>query len=141
MSRVLSFSADDDFANQLDWLIKKSGYSNRSMFLRDASLHFAEAKRRGDIETMDSDTVLDGTMIIYYQHGVENKLMELRHSHAIEVFSFHHNCLTESHSCVDTMQVRGSASSFRGIIKKLNDTKDIDKIEFIPAPMREHGCC
>ncbi len=141
MSRVLSFSADDDFANQLDWLIKKSGYSNRSMFLRDASLHFAEAKRRGDIETMDSDTVLDGTMIIYYQHGVENKLMELRHSHAIEVFSFHHNCLTESHSCVDTMQVRGSASSFRMIIKKLNDTKDIDKIEFIPAPMREHGCC
>tara|TARA_B100001758_G_scaffold247337_1_gene264815 strand:+ start:2731 stop:3066 length:336 start_codon:yes stop_codon:yes gene_type:complete len=111
------------------------------MFLRDASLHFAEAKRRGDLETMKDSVILEGTVVIYYQHGVENKLMELRHSHEIDVFSFHHNCLTESHSCVDTMQVRGSAKSFRKMIEKLNNTRDIDKVSFISAPMREEGCC
>ena len=79
MSRVLSFSTGDAFANQLSRLIQDSGYSNRSLFLRDASLHFAEAKQRGSIETMDNEIVLEGTMIIYYQHGIESKLMELRH--------------------------------------------------------------
>ena len=141
MSRILSFSTDNDFAFQLDRLISESGYKNRSMFLRDASLHFAEAKRRGDLETMKDSVILEGTVVIYYQHGVENKLMELRHSHEIDVFSFHHNCLTESHSCVDTMQVRGSAKSFRKMIEKLNNTRDIDKVSFISAPMREEGCC
>ncbi len=141
MSRILSFSTDNTFAMQLTRLISESGYKNRSMFLRDASLHFAEAKRRGDLETMEDNVILEGTIVIYYQHGVENKLMELRHSHEIDVFSFHHNCLTESHSCVDTMQVRGSASSFRNMIDKLNNTQDIDKVSFISAPMREDGCC
>ena len=141
MSRILSFSTDNTFAMQLTRLISESGYKNRSMFLRDASLHFAEAKRRGDLETMEDNVILEGTIVIYYQHGVENKLMELRHSHEIDVFSFHHNCLTESHSCVDTMQVRGSASSFRTMIDKLNNTRDIDKVSFISAPMREDGCC
>ena len=141
MSRILSCSTDNTFAMQLTRLISESGYKNRSMFLRDASLHFAEAKRRGDLETMEDNVILEGTIVIYYQHGVENKLMELRHSHEIDVFSFHHNCLTESHSCVDTMQVRGSASSFRNMIEKLNNTQDIDKVSFISAPMREDGCC
>jgi len=141
MSRVLSFSTDNEFAEQLEHLIHQSGYSNRSLFLRDASLHFAEAQRRGELVAMDDDVVLDGTIVIYYQHGVENKLMELRHSHEIEVISFHHNCLTDSHTCVDTMQVRGDAHSFRQAIDKLNNTQDIDKVNFIAAPMRDNGCC
>ena len=26
-------------------------------------------------------------------------------------------------------------------IDKLNNTQDVDKVEFVAAPMREHGCC
>ncbi|MGY8670868.1 MAG: CopG family ribbon-helix-helix protein [Candidatus Poseidoniales archaeon] len=141
MSRVLSFSTDKHFAEQLDTLIQQSGYKNRSLFLRDASLHFAEAKRRGELVAMDDGIVLEGTIVIYYQHGIEHKLMELRHSHEIDVLSFHHNCLRDSHTCVDTMQVRGDAKSFRTAIDKLNNTHDIDKVNFVAAPMREHGCC
>ncbi len=50
MSRVLSFSTDKDFANRLERLIEQTGYNNRSMFLRDASIHFAEATLRGDLD-------------------------------------------------------------------------------------------
>jgi len=141
MSRVLSFSTDKEFANKLDYLIEQSGYKNRSMFLRDASIHFAEAALRGDLNVISDDEEIEGTAVIYYQHGVENKLLELRHSHSINVSSYHHNCLSASHTCVDTMQIRGQAKQVRSAIDKLKNTKDVDRVEFICAPARETGCC
>ena len=141
MSRVFSFSTDKEFAEELDRLIIESGYKNRSMFLRDATIHFSEATRRGDLNNMNKDEKIEGTMVIYYQHGVENKLMELRHAHSITVNSYHHNCLTESHTCVDTMQLNGEAGMIRTIVDSLKNTQDIDRVEFIAAPMRTSGCC
>ena len=141
MSRVFSFSTDKEFAEELDRLIFESGYKNRSMFLRDAAIYFSETTLRGDLSTMDKDEGIEGTMVIYYQHGVENKLMELRHTHSITVNSYHHNCLTESHTCVDTMQLNGKAGMIRTIVDSLKTTQDIDRVEFIVAPMRTTGCC
>jgi metal-responsive CopG/Arc/MetJ family transcriptional regulator len=141
MSRILSFSTDKDFAKQLEGLVAKSGYKNRSMFLRDASIHFCDAMTRGDIYSMTGSIEVEGTMVIYYQHNIENKLLELRHSHSIEISSYSHNCLTSSHTCVDTMQIKGTAKLIREAIQKLQNTDDIDRIEFIAAPVREDGCC
>lgn len=141
MSRILSFSTDNEFAKQLESLVKKTGYKNRSMFLRDASIHFCDAMTRGDIFSMAGEIEIEGTMVIYYQHSIENKLLELRHSHSIEISSYSHNCLTTSHTCVDTMQIKGTAQLIRDAIQKLQNTNDIDKIEFIAAPEREEGCC
>ena len=139
--RQISFSSDKQFAKQLESLVKKSGYINRSMFLRDASIHFCDAMTRGDIFSMSDEIEIEGTMVIYYQHNVENKLLELRHSHSIEISSYSHNCLVSSHTCVDTMQIKGTAKLIRDSIQKLQNTNDIDKIEFIAAPQREEGCC
>jgi metal-responsive CopG/Arc/MetJ family transcriptional regulator len=141
MSRVLSFSADNEFAASLDDLVKESGYSNRSMFLRDASQHYAEVSKRGELPTMSDAEDVEGTLVIYYQHGVENKLIELRHSHAIEVSSYNHQCLSNSHTCVDTMHIHGTAQSIRDALEKLNNTKDVDKVAFVAAPLRSEGCC
>ena len=141
MSVIFSFSADKEFAAQLDQIISESGYKNRSMFLRDATVHFTEATRRGDLSAMDGDEKIEGTMVIYYQHGVENKLMEIRHAHSITVHSYHHNCLTESHTCVDTMQLNGKVRVIRKIVETLINIQDIDRVEFIAAPMRSKGCC
>jgi len=141
MSRILSFSTDKEFAEQLESLVKKSGYKNRSMFLRDASIHFFDAMTRGDIYSMADSIEVEGTMVIYYQHNIENKLLELRHSHSIEISSYSHNCLVSSHTCVDTMQIKGTALLIRDAIQKLQNTNDIDRIEFIAAPVREEGCC
>ena len=52
MSQVISFSADNDFARDFDEIIKKSGYRNRSRFIRDAALFFAEKQQRGDLVEM-----------------------------------------------------------------------------------------
>jgi len=141
MSRVISFSGDKEFAHRLDSMIEDSGYKNRSMFLRDASLHFADVNRGGDLSTMDTDSLTEGVLVIFYQHGVEGKILDIRHSHSIQVSSYNHNCLTESHTCVDTMQIRGEAGSINDIVERLKNTKDVDRVSFVSAPPREAGCC
>jgi len=141
MSRIMSFSTDKKFAELLDNLVDNSGYKNRSMFLRDASLHFAEITQKGDLSTMNNNDLVEGTLVIYYQHSVENKLFELRHSNSISISSYHHNCLTESHTCVDTMQIGGKVKSLKEAVTNLRNTQDVDRVVFISAPMREAGCC
>lgn len=141
MSRVVSFSVDNQFADELDAIVDRLGYSNRSRFLRDASLHFAEKLQRGTIETMDANEQVEGVLIVYYQHGIEQKLHDVRHSSKISVASYNHSCLPNSHTCVDTMQADGTAGEFRMVMQKLQTTENVDRVEFVPAPMREHGCC
>ena len=69
MSRVVSFSVDNQFADELDNLVQTSGYDNRSRFLRDASLHFAEELQRGSIGSMDEDVEIEGILVVFFQHG------------------------------------------------------------------------
>jgi metal-responsive CopG/Arc/MetJ family transcriptional regulator len=141
MSQIITFSVDKEFAGRLDGFIEQTGYKNRSLFLRDASLHFADVSIRGDLQSIDENRQIDGTAIVYFQHHVENKLSELRHSDKFQITSYHHNCLATSHTCVDTMQVSGEAGAIRDMIIYLRNINDVDKVEFVLAPFRESGCC
>ena len=85
MSRIVSFSTDNEFANNLDSLVAKSGYQNRSRFIRDASLYFADLKQRGPLEEMNDEQELEGQLIIYYQHAIEQKLLNIRHSDSLKI--------------------------------------------------------
>ena len=73
MSKIISVSVDDAFANGLENLMKASGYSNRSRFLRDAALAFADLKQRGELADMAGDTTVEGHLIIYFQHENTNR--------------------------------------------------------------------
>lgn len=141
MSQIITFSADKKFANELDNIIKKSGYQNRSRFIRDASLFYSEIQQRGELKNMKDEEIVEGHLVIYYQHGVENKLMDIRHSHSLEISSYNHSCLKHSHTCVDIIQGMGTALEFRKIMEQLQNTPNINKISFISAPMRDEGCC
>lgn len=143
MSQIITFSADKGFANDLDGIIEKSGYQNRSRFIRDASLFFSEIQQRGELNNMKDEEILEGHLIIHYQHhnSVESKLMEIKHSNKIEISSSNHSCLRHSHTCVDIIQAIGSAMNFRKVIEQLQNTPNVNKISFISAPMRDDGCC
>ena len=143
MTQIISFSADTDFANNLDNMISKSGYSNRSRFIRDASLFYAEMQQRGDLESMKAELTIEGHLVVYYQHdhGDSQRLLDLRHSELIEVSSYSHSSLKHSHSCVDLLQVKGEAGNIRSVIARLQNTPNVDKVSFIIAPMRDDGCC
>ena len=84
--------------------------------------------------------ILEGHLIVYYQHGTDQKLM-VSHSDTLEVASYNHSSLTYSHSCVDVIQVKGEASNVRQVIEKLQNTNNVDKVSFVTAPMRNEGCC
>ena len=58
MSQIISFSSDKEFATHLEGLAIRSGYNNRSRFIRDSVLHFADLKQRGELMQMDEDLVL-----------------------------------------------------------------------------------
>ncbi len=122
-------------------MIQKSGYNNRSQFLRDASLYFAEMQQRGELTTMADDTIIEGHLIVYFQHDVEHKLAGIRHSPDLEFTSYNHNCLKHSHSCVDVMQGIGTAAAFRRVMEQMQNTANIDKVTFVSAPIRQEGCC
>ena len=142
MSRIISLSVDDQFANVLDSLIEKSGYKNRSRFLRDAALFFAEIQQKGELMNMDGKLTLEGHLVVYYQHGSEQKLMVSR-TDSIEVAAYHHSSRLghSCHSSVDVVHVKGNAEHIRAVFKQLQDTSNVDKVSFISAPMREEDCC
>ena len=143
MSQIISFSADSSFAKDFDNLIERSGYRNRSRFIRDASLFFAEKQQRGDLMEMEETETVEGHLVVYYQHdhGKGQKLLDLRHSELIEVASYTHSSLKHSHTCVDLLQVKGSAGNIRFVVEDLQNTPNVDKVSFVVAPMREDGCC
>ena len=143
MSQIISFSADSSFAKDFDSMIERSGYRNRSRFIRDASLFFAEIQQRGDLAEMDEGETVEGHLVVYYQHdhGKGQKLLDLRHSDLIEVSSYTHSSLKHSHTCVDLLQVKGSAGNIRFVIEDLQNTQHVDKVAFVVAPMRDDGCC
>ena len=88
MSQIISFSADKEFAADFDRLIERSGYKNRSRFIRDAALFFAEIQQRGDLANMEENTIIEGHLVVHYQHDHANGqrlLVDLRHSDVIEV--------------------------------------------------------
>lgn len=141
MSKIISLSVDDEFAEGLEGLMIASGYKNRSRFLRDAAISFADLKQRGDLETMNEDLVIEGHLIVYYQHQAETKLADVRHSDMLNISSYSHNCLPHSHTCVDVMHAIGKAGEFRSTIAKIQTIQGVDKVSFVVAPLREDGCC
>ena len=142
MSRIISLSVDNEFASSLDTLIEKSGYKNRSRFLRDAALFFAEMQQRGELMSMDGNLTVEGHLVVYYQEGAEQKLMVSR-TDSVEVAAYHHSSRLghSCHSCVDVVHVKGTVEHVRAVFKQLNNTHNVDKVSFISAPMREEDCC
>ena len=41
----------------------------------------------------------------------------------------------------DMMLAFGTAGKMREVMQKLQNTQDVDRVTFVPAPLREPGCC
>ncbi|DAC36238.1 MAG TPA: hypothetical protein HA286_04080 [Candidatus Poseidoniaceae archaeon] len=139
MVKVLSFSVDDEL--DMESLVSKAGYKNRSRFLRDAATHYAEALSSGDLTDRPVEELTEGTLVMYYQHTVAEKLPDFRHHDGITLISSNHACLTNSHTCVDTLYLSGAAGLIRETVEGLRRFEGVNRVAFVSAPSRDDGCC
>ena len=142
MSQIISFSSDREFAQELESLASNSGYNNRSRFIRDAVLFYSEIQQRGELMNMDGELVIEGHLIVYYEHGADQKLMVSR-TDAVEIAAYYHSTRLghSCHSCVDVIHVKGKVSEVRAVYEQLQNTNNVDKVSFETAPMGNEDCC
>ena len=91
---------------------------------------------------IDGNLVIEGHLIVHYEHGTEQKLMVSRTGN-IEVAAYHHNSRLghSCHLCVDVIHIKGKADDIREEYSRLQNTANVDKVSFIIAPLREEDCC
>ena len=142
MSQIISFSSDREFAQELESLASNSGYNNRSRFIRDAVLFYSEIQQRGELMNMDGELVIEGHLIVYYEHGADQKLMVSR-TDAVEIAAYYHSTRLghSCHACVDVIHVKGKVSEVRAVYEQLQNTNNVDKVSFETAPMGNEDCC
>jgi metal-responsive CopG/Arc/MetJ family transcriptional regulator len=141
MSRVVSFSLDEALAEELDRMVEALEYGNRSGLARDAIRAFL-AERRTEMHTgEDPGQIVEGVIVLYFQHDAEKRLLAHRHDTDILVHSATHTCLADSHTCVDTLLVTGSHRAISEKVTTYQAIEGVDEARFLIAPQREDGCC
>ena len=91
---------------------------------------------------MDGNLVIEGHIVVHYEHGSDQKLMVSR-TGSIEVAAYHHSSRLghSCHLCVDVIHVKGIAGDIREVYEKLQNTPNVDKVSFTIAPLRHEDCC
>lgn len=117
----LSLSIEKPLYDQLERMVKKSGYSNRSEYVRDM------IRQRLVEEQWDKDAEVLGSITLVYDHHrrqLAEKLTEIGHDH-------HHNILVTTHLhmtkhlCAEVIVVKGKAHEVRRLADQMKQQKGV----------------
>lgn len=117
----LSLSIEKPLFDKLEKLVGKSGYENRSEFVRDL---IRDRLVKGE---WDKDDEVLGTITLVYDHHqrkLTEKLIELQHDHHAAVLVTTHVHLTH-HLCAEVILVRGRASLIRRLADAIHQQKGV----------------
>ncbi len=117
-----SVSMNKALLKQLDSMVKKKGYGNRSLAIADmARDHLVEHRQQF------ADTEVAGTITLVYDHhspNVQESLTEIQHTQLNSIVSTMHVHL-DHHNCLEVLVVRGKASGVRLIADHLIGAKGV----------------
>lgn len=117
----LSLSIEKPLFDRLERLVKQSGYSNRSEYVRDLV-------RKQLVEgEWDRDREVLGTITLIYDHGqrqLSEKLTGLQHDHHHAVLVTTHVHLTKA-MCAEVILVRAKAREVRHLADTLGQQKGV----------------
>lgn len=117
----LSLSIERPLLERLEKLVKRSGYTNRSEFVRDM------VRQRLVDREWEEDQEVVGTITLVYDHhagGLTEKLTHAQHHH-------HHVILTTTHVhldrdlCVEVILVKGRPREITGLADTLRQYKGV----------------
>lgn len=117
----LSFSIERSLEEKLESLVRRSGYGNRSEFIRDLIRNrLVEEEWSGNDEAV-------GTITLVYDHdarGVAEKLTDLQHDHHRTVLAATHVHLDHK-LCAEVIICRGKPEAIRTIADRLRQQKGV----------------
>ena len=117
----LSLSLEKPLLDRLEKLVKTSGYTNRSEFVRDL------VRQRLVEQEWDKDREVVGTITLVYDHHqrlLAKKLTELQHHHHDAVLATTHVHLSP-HLCAEVIIMRTKASHIRKMADRLQQQKGV----------------
>ena len=117
----MSVAIEKPLFDQLETLVRKRGYENRSEFIRDL---VRDLLVKGE---WDKDEEVLGTITLVYDHHrrqLSEKLIELQHQHHTAVLVTTH--LHLSHDlCAEVVLARGRASLVRELANEIHQQKGV----------------
>lgn len=117
----LSISIEAPLASELQRLVDRTGYENRSEYLRDL------IRKELVAEEWDNDKEVLGTITLLYdhhQHGLTDKLNHLQHDHLAHVLSSTHVHL-DHHVCAEMIMLRGKPDTLRALADGMRKLKGV----------------
>lgn len=125
---ILSFSIEKELHNELDILMKKMGYSNRSEMMRDAIRSFIEKN-----ESMENlKGILEGIIVTRYRHKTEHEVHSTFHGWPDIIRSFLHVDFEDKHNrCCDIVIFKGDTEDVRSMMKELQSTVGVEDVKLV----------
>ena len=117
----LSLSIEKPLFERLEKMVKRSGYGNRSEFVRDMIRHQLVRQE------WNANTEVVGTVTLVYDHHarhLSDKLTHLQHEHHAAVLATTHVHL-DHHLCAEMILARGPARQIKKITDLLRQQKGV----------------
>ena len=130
----LSLSLEKPLLDRLEKLVKTSGYTNRSEFVRDL------IRKRLVEREWDRNQEVVGTITLVYDHHqrlLARKLTEMQHDHHHEVLATTHVHLSP-HLCAEVIIMRAKAGHIRKMADRLQQQKGVLHAELAIASTGAH---
>lgn len=117
----VSMSIEKPLLRRLERLVRASGYTNRSEFIRDLI--------RGKLveEEWERDEEAVGTITLLYDHhqrGLSDRLTHLQHDHHSNILATTHVHLTHE-LCAEMIMVRGQGKMVRALADSMRREKGV----------------
>lgn len=118
----LSISLEKPLMRQLERLVKKSSYANRSEFVRDMI-----RQRLVEEQWTDERQEVVGTITMVYDHHarqLSDKLIDIQHDYHDRVMATTHVHLSHD-LCAEMIMIRGRADQIREIVNRLRQLRGV----------------
>ncbi len=118
----LSISLEAPLSKKFERLVQRSGYTNRSEFIRDMI-----RERLVEQEWADTKLEVVGTITLVYDHHARqltDKLVDIQHDHHDNILATTHVHLSHK-LCAEMIMVRGSAGRVRKLADDLRQQRGV----------------